>query len=89
MVLGGVRLPTTMLKFTHMTTTTLPVLNEKVQIIIDMLKEINADGETMEHIIREVGMEDQVLRQLTMGADDIDLDYLIQERDCLREMGIL
>jgi len=36
--------------------------------IISMLKHMEVDGETMEHIIRSVGMEEQMLRQLFLGA---------------------
>jgi hypothetical protein len=36
--------------------------------IIGMLKHMEVDGETMEHIIRSVGMEEQMLRQLFLGA---------------------
>lgn len=32
--------------------------------IIAQLKEMNIDGETMEYIIRELGMEEQMLNQL-------------------------
>ena len=35
-----------------------------VETVIDMLKHINVDGETMEYILREVGMEDQMHKQL-------------------------
>jgi hypothetical protein len=34
--------------------------------IIGVLKHMDVDGETMEHIIRSVGMEEQMLRQLIM-----------------------
>ena len=39
---------------------------EAVIEIIHKLKEMNVDGETLEYIIRRVGMEDQMLRQLVM-----------------------
>ena len=35
-----------------------------VETVIDMLKHIAVDGETMEYILREVGMEDQMHKQL-------------------------
>jgi len=35
-----------------------------VPVVIAALKEINVDGETMEHIINEVGMRDQIIKQL-------------------------
>jgi hypothetical protein len=39
-----------------------------VETIIDMLSHIDVDGETMEHIIKQVGMEQQILRQLIMSS---------------------
>ena len=36
-----------------------------VEAVIKILKNINVDGETMEHILEEVGMTEQMLRQLT------------------------
>lgn len=38
--------------------------NTIVNIIIALLQEIEIDGETMEHIINEVGMRDQMISQL-------------------------
>ena len=35
-----------------------------VEDIIDMLKYIDVDGETMQYILEEVGMDDQILKQL-------------------------
>jgi len=48
------------------------------QEIINALKEV--DGETMENIIREVGMEDQLLRQLIMTMPVDQIEYLVAER---------
>ena len=47
---------------------------DRINYIIQMLKEMDVDGETMEYIIREVGMEEQMLRQLmmTMSLDQIE-----------------
>lgn len=55
-----------------------------VETVTDMLNHIQVDGETMEHIIRQVGMEDQMLRQLLLKADTETLVQLIMER---RELG--
>lgn len=57
--------------------------------VINNLNAIHVDGETMEHILEEVGMQDQMLRQLIMGANYIDLQCLLQERDELRRQGLL
>ena len=47
------------------------------QEIINALKEV--DGETLEHIIREIGMEDQMLRQLVMKTDSNNVIELLNE----------
>lgn len=52
---------------TKAATSTLPIDNPKVQEVIAMLREIDVDGETMEYILRQVGMEDQMLKQLSGG----------------------
>ena len=41
-------------------------MNElKVQQIIEILREIDIDGETMQYILKQVGMEEQMATQLT------------------------
>jgi hypothetical protein len=52
-----------------------------VETVIDILKHMDIDGETMEHILHEVGMEDQMLKQLLLKADDQTLVELILERN--------
>ena len=44
----------------------LPIRNPKVETIISLLNEIEVDGETMQHIIEKVGMEEQMLKQLIL-----------------------
>ena len=39
-----------------------------VEEIIEMLKHIDVDGETMEYILKAVGMEEQMQQQLTPGG---------------------
>jgi hypothetical protein len=52
-----------------------------VEEIIGMLKHMDVDGETMEHIIRSVGMEEQMLRQLIMTHTPYhQIEDLISER---------
>jgi hypothetical protein len=53
-----------------------------VEEIIGMLKHMDVDGETMEHIIRSVGMEEQMLRQLFLTGDNRFVNDLIGEREC-------
>ncbi|QQO91817.1 ABC-type histidine transport system, ATPase component [Flavobacterium phage vB_FspM_immuto_3-5A] len=40
-----------------------------VEEVISMLRHIEIDGETMQHIIESVGLEDQMTRQLMFSAD--------------------
>lgn len=48
--------------------------------IVSMLKHMNVDGETMEYIIRSVGMEEQMLRQLVMNSPYTDTTDLLEEK---------
>ena len=50
-------------------------------IIVDMLDGIT--GEEMESLIIEVGMRDQMLRQLVLGASDDELVPLFREKQDL------
>jgi hypothetical protein len=43
--------------------------------IVTMLKHMNVDGETMQYIIKSVGMEEQMLRQLMMTQPINDVEY--------------
>ena len=47
-----------------------PDVKSKVEMIINKLKEIDIDGETMEYILDEVGMSDQMASQLGDKVDD-------------------
>jgi hypothetical protein len=47
----------------------LPVDNPKVEIIIQMLKDIDVDGETMQYILTQVDMEDQMQSQLDSSSE--------------------
>lgn len=55
--------------------------------IIEHLKAIDVDGETMEYIIDEVGMSCQILRQLMMTANDLDISNIIEERNSFHDRG--
>lgn len=50
-----------------------------VETIIDILKHIEVDGETMEFILDQVGMKDQMLHQLFLKADTELLVELFME----------
>ena len=55
-----------------------------VEEVISMLRHIEIDGETMQHIIESVGLEDQMTRQLMMISDINYLNDLIEEKNTLK-----
>ena len=59
----------------------------KVQQVIETLREIEVDGETMQHILEEVDMEWQMLRQLILSMPIEQIKYLIEEREDLFGKG--
>jgi hypothetical protein len=57
----------------------------KIEAIItdlneNILKDNEVDGETMQHILKETGMEWQMLRQLMLTMPIEQVEYLIEER---------
>jgi len=58
---------------------------EMILKVIDLLRTIEVDGETMQYILNKVGMEDQMLRQLIMSQPIEEVRYLIEEREELEE----
>jgi hypothetical protein len=54
-----------------------------VNAAVEMLQ--NVDGETMELILKEIGMEWQMLRQLMLSAPMEQVEYLIEEK---KDLGI-
>ena len=48
--------------------------------IVSMLRHMDVDGETMQYIIKSVGMEDQMLRQLMLSLPFGDVEYVWEER---------
>jgi hypothetical protein len=55
--------------------------SDKVQLVIDTLRDIDVDGETMQFILEKVGMEDQMLKQLIGTADDYQINYYTSLRN--------
>jgi len=53
----------------------------RVEKVIDILREIDVDGETMQYILEKVGMEDQMLKQLISTADDYQINWYINLRN--------
>ena len=58
-----------------------PTKDEIVNNIISQLTYIEVDGETMEYILRQVGMEAQILKQLFSQSTNDDIDYLHDVRN--------
>ena len=56
-----------------------------VNRVINILREIEVDGETMQYIIEKVGMSDQMLRQLVMSEPIEEVDYMYEERKQLQQ----
>jgi hypothetical protein len=53
----------------------------KAKLIMDSVTNLDdADGETLENIIELLGMTEQLTRQLVMGANQVFLDMLIEEK---------
>ncbi len=57
----------------------------RVKEVISILKNLTlkcdcVDGETMQYILKEVGMNDQMLRQLMMSEPLDDVEYVWEER---------
>ena len=56
-------------------------VTDKVLSVINTLKEIDVDGETMQYILQKVGMEDQMLKQLIGTADDYQINWYTNLRN--------
>ena len=52
-----------------------------VETIVDILRHMEVDGETMEFILKQVGMEEQMLRQLFLKANNATLMGLALEKE--------
>jgi len=51
-----------------------------VNTAIALLKGINVDGETMEYVLEQIGMTDQMLRQLIMSNPESDTKDILNEK---------
>ena len=65
-----------------------PMIESTVESIIATLNHIDIDGETMEYILEQVGMTDQMLRQLIMTNPYTDTSDLLEEKVRLSDAGI-
>ena len=52
----------------------------KIQLVTEVLNSLEIDGETMQHVIENTGMQDQMLRQLIMSAPIDQVQELITEK---------
>jgi hypothetical protein len=57
-----------------------PMIESTVESVIATLKHINVDGETMEYILEQVGMDWQMLRQLVLTSSLEQVEYLVEEK---------
>ena len=53
--------------------------------IINKLQIIDVDGETMQYILKKVGMEDQMLKQLIGTASGFSLHHYLHLRDIAKK----
>jgi len=60
-------------------------IDAKIAQIIDILEDIEVDGETMQYILNKVGMQEQMLKQLIMSQPIEEVRYLIEEREEIEE----
>tara|TARA_B110000503_G_scaffold24582_1_gene38859 strand:- start:266 stop:472 length:207 start_codon:yes stop_codon:yes gene_type:complete len=60
---------------------------DQINNIIQLLKDV--DGETMEYILEQVGMEDQMLRQLIMNNPESDVKDLLDEKIELNNNSVI
>jgi len=61
-------------------------VRDKVERIISDLSHIGVDGETMQYILENVGMEVQMLRQLMMSQPIDEVNYMFIERTILENI---
>ena len=54
--------------------------------VIQQLKQMEVDGETMQYILKQVGMDEQMLRQLMMTMPMNQVEDLIEERKELNRL---
>ena len=53
----------------------------EIENIIKKLKFLQVDGETMQYILEQVGMQDQMLKQLIMSQPIDEVRYWFDERE--------
>ena len=53
---------------------------DRADYMVQELMKMNVDGETMQYIIQQVGMEHQMLKQLLMTARWQDIDVILDDK---------
>ena len=53
---------------------------DRADYMVQELMKMNVDGETMQYIIQQVGMEHQMLKQLLMTARWQDIDAILDDK---------
>jgi hypothetical protein len=53
---------------------------KEVLSIIELCQDIEIDGETTEYVLRAIGMEDQILRQLFLNSNWDNINNLLCEK---------
>lgn len=61
------------------------IKSNNTKAVIAQLKSMDIDGETMQHILEEVGMEWQMLRQLILTSSTEQVEYLLEEK---KDLGL-
>lgn len=63
--------------------------SKEINEVISILRhEMDLDDKTMQHILKEVGMEWQMLRQLMLTMPIEQVKYLMEEREDLFGQGL-
>ena len=63
-----------------------PTVKWKIEGIIEELNFLEVDGETMQYILREVGLDDQMLKQLVMSMP-LEAESILKEKQQLEEFN--
>jgi len=59
------------------------VVSSPIDLVVSTLKDYSVNGEELETLINDLGMEEQMLRQLVLKADVDTLKQLIEEKEQL------
>ena len=60
-----------------------------IENVVETLAKIDVDGETLKYIIEQLGMNNQMLRQLIMDNPESDIKDLLDEKITLSNKGLI